>query len=325
MEKKIIKFIDGIGRKKFTFIDLFAGIGGIRMAFESAGGKCVFSSEIDKFARKTYSKNFGDVPHGDISKIDTYDIPDHDILCAGFPCQPFSPAGISSRSSLGKPSGFQDTRGTLFFEICRIIKAKKPKAVFLENIKNLRTHDGGKTFRVMVNALDSLGYAVYCTIQDSNHYVPQHRERIYIACFREDPQPGFFLFPESMELEKTVLGDILEENVPAKYTLKDGTWNCLQTHSKRHKERGNGFKYNLMGKNDVAKTLFARYYKDGSEILIKTDGNPRKLTPRECARLMGFPENFEIPVSDTQAYKQFGNSVVVPVVAPIAHNIATVL
>lgn len=309
----------------FTFIDLFAGIGGTRLAFEKAGGICVFSSEINKFARQTYLANFGEMPAGDIRTINENDIPDHDILLAGFPCQPFSISGVSKRKSLNKPHGFRDkTKGTLFFDISRILDAKKPKAFLLENVKHLKHHDKGRTYKIIKETLiDELDYDVHDKVIDARLVVPQHRERIFIAGFR-GPTP--FKFPEFDDL-KPQLQDILETDVDPKYTLTDHLWNYLREYAERHRKKGNGFGYGLTNLNSTTRTLSARYYKDGSEILIpQGDGkNPRRLTPRECARLMGFPDSFKIPVSDTQAYKQFGNSIVVPVVEKIAEVMAECL
>jgi len=303
---------------KFTFIDLFAGIGGTRLAFEKAGGKCVFSSEWNKFSQQTYEKNFGEVPEGDITKIKASDIPEHDILVGGFPCQPFSIAGVSSKKHLGRPHGFKDlTQGTLFFDIARILREKRPKAFLLENVKNLKSHDKGKTFKVILKVLrEELGYDVHYMVIDASRVVPQHRERIFIVGF---DTPMAFEFPELVD-KRPKLEDILEKKVDKKYTLHDGTWNSLQRHLIKHRAKGNGFGYNIADKKGIAKTLSARYYKDGAEILIPQGQkrNPRKLTPRECARLMGFPESFKIPVSDNQAYRQFGNAVVSPVVKEIA-------
>ncbi|WP_268544024.1 DNA (cytosine-5-)-methyltransferase [Candidatus Nitrosotenuis cloacae] len=313
-----------VTERGFTFIDLFAGIGGMRLAFERAGGTCVFSSEWNKFSQQTYEANFGEVPEGDITKIDAGTVPDHDILVGGFPCQPFSIAGVSSKKSLGREHGFKDaTQGTLFFDICRIIKAKRPKAFLLENVKNLKSHDGGNTFRVILKALrEELGYDVHYKVIDASRQVPQHRERIFIVGF---DSPTNFEFPE-LEDKRPRLEYILEKRVGRKYTLTDGTWNSLQRHLEKHREKGNGFGYSLADKKSITKTLSARYYKDGAEILIPQKGrNPRKLTPRECARLMGFPETFKIVVSDNQAYRQFGNAVVVPVVERIADSIVTCL
>lgn len=311
--------------KNFTFIDLFAGIGGLRQAFESTGGKCVFSSEWNKFSQITYEANFGEIPDGDITKIDeNEDIPEHDVLVAGFPCQPFSIAGVSSKNHLGRPHGFKDaTQGTLFFDICRIIKAKKPEAFLLENVKNLKSHDKGKTFTVIIDALKKeLKYDIHVKIIDASPVVPQHRERIFIVGFRT---PTEFEFPELKD-KRPRLADILEKNVDRKYTLLDGTWNALQRHLAKHRAKGNGFGYNLADRKGIAKTLSARYYKDGAEILIPQKGkNPRRLTPRECARLMGFKESFKIPVSDNQAYRQFGNAVVVPVVKTVAKQMVKCL
>ena len=304
-------------KENFTFIDLFAGIGGLRQAFESSGGKCLFSSEWNKFSQQTYEANFGDVPQGDITQIDEKEIPDHDILVGGFPCQPFSIAGVSAKNHLGREHGFKDkTQGTLFFDVCRIIKEKQPSAFLLENVKNLKSHDKGNTFKVIINALENeLNYDIHYKVIDAGKVVPQHRERIFIVGFKE---PLDFKFPELVD-KRPVLGDVLEDSVDEKYTLKDGTWNALQRHKAKHKAKGNGFGFNLADKKGIAKTLSARYYKDGAEILIdQGKKNPRRLTPRECARIMGFPEKFKIPVSDNQAYRQFGNAVVVPVVKEIA-------
>ncbi|MCP3029641.1 DNA (cytosine-5-)-methyltransferase [Halobacillus sp. A5] len=307
----------------FTFIDLFAGIGGMRIAFEAAGGRCVFTSEIDKFCKKTYFGNFGEVPEGDIAKVKESDIPDHDILVAGFPCQPFSIAGVSKKRSLGKEDGFLDkTQGTLFFDIARIIKEKKPKAFLLENVKNLRSHDKGKTFQIICKTLEELGYKVNSRILDGHHFVPQHRERIFIVGILEDIQAEDPL--ESLPLPEPnhKVRDILEKEVDDKYTLSDKLWDYLQSYAKKHREKGNGFGFGKVNLDGITRTLSARYYKDGSEILIPQKGkNPRRLTPKECARLQGFPETFEIPVSDTQAYKQFGNSVTVPLVTAIAEQL----
>ena len=303
--------------RKLTFVDLFAGIGGTRLAFQQAQCSCVFSSEWDKFACKTYEANFGDSPHGDLTKIPSEDIPPHDILVAGFPCQPFSLSGISKKNSLGRPHGFDDrTQGNLFFEIERILRFHRPSAFLLENVKHLERHDKGRTFRVINDTLEGLGYRVYPKIIDSRTVVPQHRERIYIVGFR--PAQGFE-FPEILDFRPRVR-DILEPDVENKYTLSDHLWGYLRDYAERHRARGNGFGYGLADLDGIARTLSARYHKDGSEILIPQGGelNPRRLTPRECARLMGFPDSFVIPVSDTQAYRQFGNSVVVPVVESIA-------
>lgn len=308
---------------RFTFIDLFAGIGGMRIGFESAGGVCVYSSEWNKYSQKTYMRNFGDEPDGDITKVDARTIPDHDVLVAGFPCQPFSIAGVSKKQSLGRETGFKDkTQGTLFFDVCRILAVKRPKGFLLENVKNLCSHDNGTTFRIITEALQELNYKVCWSIQDGQNYVPQHRERILIVGFDRDrygdlPDFSFdLLHPVS---PAPVLADILETEADKKYTLSDKLWNYLQAYAAKHKAAGNGFGYGLPDLKGASRTLSARYYKDGSEILIKQEnGNPRRLTPRECARLQGFPDTFAIPVSDTQAYKQFGNSVVVPLIADVA-------
>lgn len=318
-----IPFKSKEGEGKFRFIDLFAGIGGIRIPFQELGGKCVFSSEWDKFAQKTYRVNFGEEPQGDITKIEAKDIPDFDVLLGGFPCQPFSQAGLKK--------GFSDTRGTLFFEIERILKEKRPKAFLLENVKQLKGHDKGRTLRVILEHLDALNYYVkYEILRAGDFGVPQNRERIYIVGLDKDyfdlPDDYEFMFPEPT-YEKTRLGDILEKNVDDKYTISDSLWEGHQRRKKEHKEKGNGFGYSLFNsESEYANTISARYYKDGSEILIEQEGkNPRKLTPRECARLQGFPEQFIIPVSDTQAYKQFGNSVAVPVIRAVAEKLVSAM
>lgn len=314
-----------------TFIDLFAGIGGIRLAFERSGSVCVFSSEWDKFAQKTYAANFGEVPFGDITQIDACDIPNHQLLLAGFPCQPFSISGVSKKKSLGKAHGFKDeTQGTLFFEIARILAEKRPQSFMLENVKNLKSHDKKRTFKVIEKTLKELGYTLFHEILDAQYFVPQHRERIFMVGFRDDLDlTDDFKFPQPAIQNKNLqISHILEPEVEAKYTLSDKLWNYLQTYAEKHRQKGNGFGYGLIdpAKDRITRTLSARYYKDGSEILIKQDDkNPRRLTPRECARLMGFPDSFQIPVSDTQAYKQFGNSVAVPLVESVAQPILQVL
>ena len=310
-------------KQKFTFIDLFAGIGGMRIAYERAGGKCVYSSEWNKYSQQTYKANFGDEPDGDITKVDAEkDIPDHDILVAGFPCQPFSIAGVSKKQSMGRATGFEDkTQGTLFFDVCRILKAKRPKAFMLENVKNLCSHDKGNTFRIIMESLDELDYEVYYQILDGQNFVPQHRERIIIVGFDRKRYGDNiqFKFDIKPKKPKPVLEDILEKSVDPKYTLTDKLWIYLQNYAAKHRAAGNGFGYGIAPRDGITRTLSARYYKDGSEILIEQEGkNPRRLTPRECARLQGFPEDFVIPVSDTQAYRQFGNSVVVPLMEKVA-------
>lgn len=306
----------------FTFIDLFAGIGGIRLAFEQVGGKCVYSSEWDKYCQQTYYANFGEKPDGDITKVDAKDIPEHDILVAGFPCQPFSIAGVSKKVSMGRKTGFEDkTQGTLFFDVCRILKEKRPKAFMLENVKNLKSHDKGRTFKIIEESLAELKYKVFYDILDGQNYVPQHRERIIIVGFdmKRYGDDVNFNFDITSTKPKQVMRDILEKEVDDKYTLSDKLWTYLQNYSAKHKAVGNGFGYGIAPLDGISRTLSARYYKDGSEILIAQNRkNPRRLTPRECARLQGFPETFIIPVSDTQAYKQFGNSVVVPLIADVA-------
>jgi DNA (cytosine-5)-methyltransferase 1 len=328
-----------VPQASFTFIDLFAGIGGMRMGFEAAGGQCVFTSEWNPFARKTYAANFGDgeTIAGDIREQDAESIPDHDVLVAGFPCQPFSIAGVSKKNALGRPHGFAcATQGTLFFDVARIIAAKRPHAFLLENVKNLLNHDRGRTFQVIRQTLEEeLGYSISWRVIDAAHFVPQHRERILIAGFRA--ACGFDLsevtLPQTAPRLKTVLhpedGSESPEQpytlaprgeVNSKYALTNKLWAYLQAYAAKHRAAGNGFGFGLVTRDSVARTLSARYYKDGSEILVsRAPGeNPRRLTPRECARLMGFPDSFRIPVSDTQAYKQFGNSVAVPVIATVA-------
>lgn len=312
----------------FKFIDLFAGIGGIRLAYQNNGGKCVFTSEWDSYAKKTYEANFGEVPFGDITQISEKDIPDHDILLGGFPCQPFSIAGVSKKNSLGRAHGFLDeTQGTLFFDIARIIKHKRPKAFMLENVKNLVSHDKKKTFKVIINTLEKLGYDVHYKVLNGKYYVPQNRERIIIVGFRKSvfKSKETFEFPDPQE-GKFIFRDVLESKVDDKYTLSDKLWSYLQEHARKHKAKGNGFGFGLTDMNGISRTISARYYKDGSEVLIPQKGkNPRRLTPRECARLQGFPDKFRIPVSNNQAYKQFGNSVVTPLIQAVAKNIVTEL
>ena len=324
----------------FTFIDLFAGIGGLRKAMESAGGRCVFTSEWDAFAQKTYHANFPDNRPiaGDIREVDAASIPEHDVLVAGFPCQPFSIAGVSKKNALGRLHGFQDeTQGTLFFDVLRVLMHHRPAAFLLENVKNLKSHDKGRTFEVIRRKLtEELGYTLHTRIIDAANFVPQHRERIVMVGFRENtgfsyddlvlpgragrgmrdvfhPEDG----SEAPESHFTVGPDA---KVSDKYTLTDKLWQYLQGYAAKHKAAGNGFGFGLVDGDSISRTLSARYYKDGSEILVSRGpgNNPRRLTPRECARLMGYDDSFRIPVSDTQAYKQFGNSVAVPVFAEVA-------
>lgn len=328
------------GAGDFSFIDLFAGIGGLRKAMEGAGGRCVFTSEWDKYAQQTYLANFADNRPiaGDIREVDAAVIPDHDVLVAGFPCQPFSIAGVSKKNALGRAHGFEDeTQGTLFFDVLRILKHHRPAAFLLENVKNLKSHDKGKTFDVIRRKLtEELGYTLHTQIIDAAHFVPQHRQRIVMVGYRtkvpfsfEDlviPPRGHkrmrdIFHPENGTEEPeghfTIGPDAV---VSDKYTLTDKLWAYLQGYAAKHKAAGNGFGFGLVDGDSISRTLSARYYKDGSEILVSRgeDNNPRRLTPRECARLMGYDESFRIPVSDTQAYKQFGNSVAVPVFAEVA-------
>ena len=313
---------------KFTFIDLFAGIGGFRIAMQSQGGKCVFSSEWNAYAQKTYFANFGDMPFGDITKELTKSyIPRHfDILCAGFPCQPFSIAGVSKKKSLGRETGFKDiTQGTLFFDVADIISRHRPKAFYLENVKNLTSHDKGNTFRVIRETLEELNYSLHYQVMDGQTYVPQHRERIMIVGFDKERFHGEekFEFPEQHTATRCVK-EILEPNIDPKYTLSDKLWQYLQNYAEKHRAKGNGFGYGLVDLNGITWTLSARYYKDGSEILIpQGEGkNPRRLSPRECARLMGYPDEYRIDrVSDVQAYRQCGNSVIVPLITAVSEQI----
>ena len=331
---------------KFKMVDLFAGIGGTRMGFEAIGGDCVFTSEWDKYARQTYSANFtNSVEHiyeGDITLVDASKVPDHDLLLAGFPCQPFSIAGVSKKNSLGRKHGFKDaTQGTLFFDIARILDEKRPSTFLLENVKNLLSHDRGRTFEVIKKVLETeLGYVIRYGVVDSRSWVPQKRKRVLIAGFDSDQfgnNPDFDLRDLHLPKREVVMADILHpENgseeaephytngplatVDSRYVLTPRLWKYLREYAMKHRQAGNGFGYGLVGPEDIARTLSARYYKDGSEILVSRGPRkrPRRLTPRECARLMGFPDDFIIPVSDTQAYKQFGNSIVVPMVHEVA-------
>lgn len=332
------------GAAAFDFIDLFAGIGGIRKAFEGVGGRCVFTSEWDSYAQKTYAENYrdGHPIAGDITQVVATDIPDHDVLLAGFPCQPFSIAGVSKKNALGRAHGFHDeTQGTLFFDVARIIEAKRPRAFLLENVKNLVSHDKGRTFDVIRRTLTiDLGYHIHYRVIDGAHFTPQHRERILIVGFREPVGFDFDALPLPPKNERK-LGEILHRTdgsepllpwdegrffdhahnkVHDKYTLTDKLWNYLQGYAEKHRAKGNGFGFGLVGPNDVTRTLSARYYKDGSEILIyQGEGkNPRRLTPRECARLMGFPDTFRIPVSDMRAYTQLSQAAVVPMLESAA-------
>lgn len=313
----------------FTFIDLFAGIGGFRIALTKLGGRCLFSCEWDKYAQKTYAAWFGEVPTGDIRKVKPADIPDHDVLAAGFPCQPFSIAGVSKKNSLGHAHGFKDaTQGTLFFNVATIIEAKRPPVVVLENVKNLLSHNRGGTWQVIKETLESLDYRVFHKVIDAAAWVPQHRERIFIVCFDrhlfgDSPQ---FEFPEPPARNGLKLKQILEASPPKAYTLTDHLWKYLQEYAERHRAKGNGFGFGMADLEGISRTLSARYYKDGSEILIPQHGkNPRRLTPRESARLMGFPDDRQIVVSDTQAYRQFGNAVVPLVIEAVGREIMRTL
>lgn len=313
---------------RFRFVDLFAGIGGIRMGLEQAGGFCAYSVEKDRFARQTYEANFGTCEGVDIHDIRAGQLPVYDVLAAGFPCQPFSIAGVSKKLSLGRLHGFDDEKsGNLFFEIVRLITEAPapPAALFLENVKNLVSHDHGNTFRVIRATIEGLGYTFSHQVIDAQRWVPQHRERTFMICLHRDVfGDETFEFPDlPVGGIPTTMGDILEETVDSKYRLTTNLWRYLQDYATKHRAAGNGFGYGLVGPKSVSRTLSARYYKDGSEVLVRTDEDtPRRLTPRECARLMGFPDTYVIPVSDMQAYRQFGNSVVVPVVAFLAGHLA---
>lgn len=331
----------------FRFIDLFAGIGGLRRGFEPLGGECVFTSEWDRYSQKTYRANFKcDHPiAGDITKIPLAQIPEHDVLLAGFPCQPFSIAGVSKKNALHRPHGFRcEAQGTLFFNVAEIIEYHQPQAFLLENVKNLVNHDRGRTFDVICRTLkDEMNYNIHCRVINAKSFVPQNRERIFIAGFKDGDGFDFenLIIPDSINGPRllSVLhpedGTEAEDKpytdrngrVSDKYTLTAHLWDYLQRYAAKHQERGNGFGFGLVGPSDVARTLSARYYKDGSEILVRqAGGSPRRLTPRECARLMGFEQpgkrDFLIPVSDTQAYRQFGNAVVVPVAKAIAQHMS---
>ena len=328
------------GEADFTFIDLFAGIGGVRRGFEAHGGQCVFTSEWDKYAKKTYLANFPDGHYvvGDITKVDADLVPPHDLLLAGFPCQPFSLAGVSKKNSLGRSHGFEcNTQGTLFFDVERLIAEKQPHSFLLENVKNLQSHDKGKTFKIIKDTLEQkLGYHIFVKVIDANGFVPQHRQRIFIVGFKEKVDFSWddFVSPQkgAVTIESILHPEDGSERVEPPFTtgpnaevandfvLSDKLWQYLQNYKAKHEAKGNGFGFGLVGKNDTCRTLSARYHKDGSEILVDRGKglNPRRLTPRECARLMGYPDTMSIPVSNTQAYRQFGNSVVVPVITEIA-------
>lgn len=308
-----------------TSIDLFAGIGGIRLALKNNGLKCLYSNDYNKYSCQTYSANFGEIHCADLKDISADEIPNFDMLCGGFPCQPFSIAGVSKKKSLGRKHGFEDEKqGNLFFEILRIIDYHQPKIILLENVKNLKSHDKGNTWRVIKNKLSQRNYDIFAEVIDGKYYVPQHRERIFIVCFNRDYFPNIdFDFPKPPSERLYELKDLIKQDVDDKYTLSDKLWNYLQKHKEKSKAKGNGFGYGIIDHDsEYTRTLSARYYKDGSEILVaQKDKNPRKLTPFECAKLQGFPDNFIIPVSDAQAYRQFGNSVVVPLVDAIIKQI----
>jgi DNA (cytosine-5)-methyltransferase 1 len=318
-----------VGTLPFRFIDLFAGIGGFRSALEKLGGSCVFSCEWDIYSQKTYQAWYGEVPYADIRQVDIAAIPDHDLLAAGFPCQPFSIAGVSKRQSLGMAHGFRcENQGNLFFQLAEIVEAKRPRVLFLENVKNLKSHDKGRTWQVIREQLEDLDYWIFDKVIDAAAWVPQHRERVYIVCFDRKAFPVCpeFEFPEAEERRKPMLIDILEPDPDPKYTLSEHLWNYLQRYAEGHRAKGNGFGFGLVNPMGISRTLSARYYKDGSEILIpRGEGKPpRRLTPLECGRLMGFEER-KIVVSDTQAYRQFGNAVVPKVVEAVGRQIIQVM
>jgi len=328
----------------FSFIDLFAGIGGFRIAMQELGGKCVFSSEWDKYSQETYAHNFGEIPYGDINLLASQDmsneeiaslIPDHDILCAGFPCQPFSLAGVSKKNSMGRKHGFEDeTQGTLFFNIVRIIESKQPRAFFLENVKNILTHDKKKTFKVIEKKLTELGYVFTWKVVDGSKWVPQHRERIFIVGF--NPNSVDILKEDikiptdpSNDYHYTALNQIIQENIEG-YTLGPGTWRTLVRHKAYHKKKGNGFGYGIhaipISDSAITRTISARYHKDGAEILIEQPNRrPRRLTIDEAKQLQGYPVDYEFPVSKTQSYKQIGNSVVVPAIKESGRMIVDII
>lgn len=303
---------------KFRFIDLFAGIGGVRLGFQDNGGVCVFSSEYDKAAQRTYKENHGEFPFGDITKIDEGQIPEHDVLLAGFPCQPFSNAGVSARNAVGKKHGFLcDTQGTLFFDVMRIVDSRKPKVVFLENVRNLERHDKGRTFQTIRETIENSGYKFYYKVIDSSSVVPQRRVRCYMVAIRSDISVEFD-FPEFVG-EPKPLRSILEKEVDEKYTISDKLWIGHINRTKRNLERGTGFTAHTADLDKPSNTIVARYGKDGKECLIPQENkNPRLLTPKECSRLQGFPDSFVVPQARTPAYRQFGNSVVVPIIKEIA-------
>ena len=314
----------------FTFVDLFSGIGGFRLGLERAGGRCLYSCEWDSYAQKTYKAWFGEIPEGDIRRIDPKDIPDHDIMAAGFPCQPFSIAGVSKKKSLGRAHGFKDqTQGTLFFYLATIAEIKRPPIIVLENVKNLISHDQGRTWSVIKSTLEELKYRVFHKIIDASAWVPQHRERIFIVCFDKkifgDEPP--FAFPQNPTKRVPKFKEILDPSPDSRYTLSDHLWRYLQEYAKSHREKGNGFGYGLAEMDGISRTLSARYYKDGSEILIQQNRgkNPRRMTPREAARLMGFDDSLKIVVSDTQAYRQFGNALVPAVAEAVGKEIVKVI
>ncbi len=318
------------GALPFTFVDLFAGIGGFRIGLERVGGRSVFSCEWDQHAQRTYRAWFGETPHGDIRKIKPKDIPDHDVLAAGFPCQPFSLAGVSKKNSLGRQHGFRDkTQGTLFFHLATIAEIKRPPVLLLENVKNLLSHDKGRTWEVIRSTLEGLNYRMFHRVLDAKACVPQHRERVFIVCFDRkvfgDNPP--FEFPPLPERAPIKFGDILEPNPDPRYTLSDHLWKYLKKYAEKHRRNGNGFGFGLADLKGITRTMSARYHKDGSEILIPQKGrrNPRRMTPREAARLLGFPDNLPIVVSDTQAYRQFGNAVVPAMVEAVGLQIVKVL
>ncbi len=318
----------------FSFIDLFAGIGGFRLGLQRLGGHCVFSCERDPFSAKTYESWFGDSPLCDINEVNPADIPDHDILTAGFPCQPFSIAGVSKKRSLGQADGFDcEKQGNLFFKICEIVEIRRPPVLILENVKNLKSHDKRRTWPIIESALQDLGYVVFHKIIDAADYVPQHRERIFIVCFDRHVfgESPAFEFPDKPAGRKPKFRSILESNPPEKYTLTNQLWDYLQRYAEKHRAKGNGFGFRIADPEGVSRTLSARYHKDGSEILISQgpSKNPRRLTIVEAAKLMGFRDvvktREDIPVSDTQAYRQFGNSVVPDVVEAVGRSVLEVM
>ena len=321
--------VDDVARlaSTFRFIDVFAGIGGMRLGLEAAGGRCVHTVELDPYACRTYSANFGATEPADINAVLPGALPGYDVLAAGFPCQPFSIAGVTKKRALGRKHGFDDpTSGNLFLKTLRLLGSPRrdpPPVVVFENVKNLLSHDQRRTYSIIKGILDGIGYEVSERVIDARPWVPQHRERVFIVGLHRDDFGGRGFDFDAIDVPDPEVwprfGDIEEATVDGKYVLSEHLWQYLQDYAAGHRAKGHGFGYGLVERDGHTRTLSARYHKDGSEILVPTDlGRPRRLTPTECAALMGFPPDFKVPVSDTQAYRQFGNAVVVPVVAALA-------